>query len=67
MTPSPSPSDRIFSRGIKLGIALLILLGAWFCFLAFTLVRAIVWWMLYHIFGIAFFLVVVLILASALL
>lgn len=45
--------DSTFGRGISLLTLLLVLLGVWFCYLAFSLVRVIVFWLLFHMIGIA--------------
>jgi len=45
--------DTLFSRGITMANVVLILLGIWLCYLAFSFVRVVAFWILFHVFGIA--------------
>ncbi len=48
-----STRDRLFGHSISLATLLLVLLGIWLCWLAFSVVRAAAFWLLFHFTDIA--------------
>lgn len=39
----------MFGKPVTIGSMALILLGIWFCYLAFTFVRHLAWWLMWHV------------------
>lgn len=60
-----TPQSRVFGRFADISTVLLILLGAWLCYLAFSFVREITVWALFHIIQMAFGLVMAAVLLIA--